>query len=38
MGDASPDYLTSGIQIDSFLISGRKKEVEQNSRNYQPGG
>jgi hypothetical protein len=25
MGDASPDYLTSGIQIDSFIVSGQKK-------------
>jgi hypothetical protein len=25
MGDAGPDYLTSGIQIDTFLIAGQKK-------------
>jgi hypothetical protein len=25
MGDAGPDYLTSGIQIDTFLIGGQKK-------------
>ncbi len=24
MGDAGPDYLTSGIQIDTFLIAGQK--------------
>jgi hypothetical protein len=25
MSDAGPDYLTSGIQIDTFLIAGQKK-------------
>ncbi|MFD2721298.1 M1 family metallopeptidase [Hymenobacter monticola] len=29
-GDASPDYLTSGVVIDTFLVAGQSKPLPQN--------
>jgi hypothetical protein len=29
-GDASPDYLTSGVVIDTFLVAGQSRPLPQN--------
>jgi hypothetical protein len=31
MGNAQPDYLTPGIQIDTFLINGQPKKINNNT-------
>ncbi|MDN5287240.1 MAG: family peptidase [Mucilaginibacter sp.] len=31
MGNAQPDYLTQGIQIDTFLINGQPKKINNNT-------